>query len=450
MSTSADSAPLRTWDVVLLNVAAIIGLRWVSVAAAGGNVSITLWLLALASFFLPQAFAVIALTRRLPGDGGIYLWTKDAFGEAHGFLAGWCYWTNNLVYFPNLLVYVASVSVFVAGAEFVALSASKTYVLVFSLVVLWLVWAANFVGLGVGKWIQNLGGVSTWFAGVALVVAGIVAWSRFGVATPLDASSFFAGLFSREKLTFWSTICFAFAGMELASVVSGDVRDPGKTIPRAVILSGLGIAFIYVVGTFSLLVALPTSEINVITGFLQAIVAVSERIGFAGAGRLVALLVTLGGIGGLMAWFAGAARMPFVAGVDRFLPRSFGASHPKFGSPYVAITAQAVIATGFVLMSFIGAGVEEAYLVLLDTTLLVYFVPYLYMFGAYALVSWRRGSVGGLAAGSIGGTTTLIAMAFAVLPPLDTPSALVYELKVVGGFAAFLVIGGMLYVKGRR
>ena len=181
--------------------------------------------------------------------------------------------------------------------------------LAFSLVGLWLVWGANYVGLGLGTWIPNLGGVSTWLAGLALVTAGFIAYLRLGAATDLGLASFFEGVISYEKLSFWSTICFAFAGMELASVVSGDVDQPARTIPRAVVLSGIGIAFVYVVGTLALLVALPTSEINVITGFLQAIVAVSDRIGFGGAGNLIAALVTLGGLGGLMAWFAGAARL---------------------------------------------------------------------------------------------------------------------------------------------
>ena len=111
---------LGMWDIVLFNVVAIIGLRWVSLAAAGGNTSIVLWLGALVLFFLPQVFAVIDLTRRLPEEGGVYIWTKTAFGDFHGFLAGWCYWTNNLVYFPNLLVYIAGISVFTAGSGYQA------------------------------------------------------------------------------------------------------------------------------------------------------------------------------------------------------------------------------------------------------------------------------------------------------------------------------------------
>ena len=121
------------WDVVLFNITAIVGFRWISVAAAGGNTSMTLWIAALAFFFLPQALAVMELTRRMPVEGGVYSWARSVFGDFHGFMAGWCYWTNNLVYFPNLLVYLAGISVFMAGSSYQELGESKPYVMAFSL-----------------------------------------------------------------------------------------------------------------------------------------------------------------------------------------------------------------------------------------------------------------------------------------------------------------------------
>ena len=449
---------LGVWDVVLLNVTAIVGLRWIALAAAGGNTSIVLWLGALVFFFVPQAFAVIELTTRLPDEGGVYLWTKTAFGDFHGFLAGWCYWTNNLVYFPNLLVYIAGISVFVAGSGYQALGENKLYVVLFSLAALWTVWLFNFVGLKAGRWVHNVGGIGTWAAATLLILFGIVALARYGLANPMPANSFFDGLLGVDKLSFWAAICFAFAGLELASVLAGEVRDAARTIPRAAVISGFAIAAIYVIGTLALLVALPAAEINIISGVVQGIAAVGGRIGLGWTTNILALMITLGGIGGLMAWFTGAARMPFVAGIDRYLPESFGRIHPRFGSPYVAVTVQAIVASAFIVMSFAGATVEEAYLILLDTTLLVYFVPYLYMFAAYVVLR-RRGVMSGnqgtlrevpasprlaTAFGVSGLLTTLLAMGMSFVPP-GGGNALVYELKVVGGFAAFVLVGAAIY-----
>lgn len=477
MSEARLTQSLGVRDVVLLNVVAIVGLRWVSVAAAGGNTSVTLWFGALLLFFLPQAFAVIELTTRMPEEGGIYRWSEAAFGEFHGFMSGWCYWTNNLVYFPNLLVYIAGISVFIGGSAYVGLSDSPMYVMLFSLAALWVVWLFNLIGLSAGRWIHNVGGVGTWAAATVLILFGGIAVVRFGIANPMPPGSFLVDILTLDKLSFWASICFAFSGLELASVLAGEVREAGRTIPRAVVISGFAIAAIYVLGTLALLVALPAAEINVITGFMQGIAAIGARLGLGWTTNILALLITLGGIGGLMAWFTGAARMPFVAGVDKYLPESFGRVHPRYGSPYVAVTVQAAIATLFILMSFAGATVEQAYLILLDTTLLVYFIPYLYMFAAY--IALRHGgrsrpraataessadAPGAEAAAAIqevpanrslalvfglcGMFTTLFAMGMSVIPP-DEGSALVYELKVLGGAGAFVLVGAVLYWRKR-
>jgi len=447
---------LGLWDIVLFNVTAIIGLRWVSLAAAGGNTSMVLWAAALVFFFLPQAFAVIELTRRLPGEGGVYLWTKETFGDFHGFMSGWCYWTNNLVYFPNLLVYVAGISVFVAGSGYQAVGEKKAYVVIFSLAVLWSVMIFNILGLKLGRWVNNVGGIGTWAAGTALILFGIIAVIKFGVANPMPAGSFFHNIVTRDKLSFWATICFGFTGLELASVLAGEVKDASRTIPKAVVLAGAAIAAIYVLGTFALLVALPAEEINIISGFLQGIAAVADKLGFGWTSNVIALLITFGGIGGVMAWFTGAARMPFVAGVDKYLPAGFGKVHPKYGSPYVAIIVQAVIATFFIITSFINASVQEAYAILVDTTILVYFIPYVYMFLAYIILRARdktnddrvllpKNRPLAYLLGMSGLATTVIAMVFALLPASDVRDALTYEIKVGGGFLMFVVGGALIY-----
>ncbi|MEE8340991.1 MAG: APC family permease [Candidatus Neomarinimicrobiota bacterium] len=452
---------LKLWDIVLLNVTAIIGLRWISLAAVGGNTSIILWIAALIFFFVPQAFAVIELTTRLPGEGGIYIWTKKAFGEFNGFLSGWCYWTANLIYFPNLLVYIAGISVFVLGDGYQALGENKNYIILFSLIALWTVMIFNIIGLKLGRWINNIGGISSWISGTILILFGIIAVAKYGIANPMPAESFFSNIITLDKLSFWASMCFGFAGLELAAVIAGEIKSPRKIIPKATIYSGIIIALVYLLGTFSLLVALPSSEINIITGFLQGIAAIGTKLGLGWTSQILALLITLGGIGGLMAWFTGAARLPFVAGVDKYLPKGFGKVHPKYGSPHIAIIVQGIIASAFIVMSFIGTTVRDAYLILLDTTLLVYFVPYIYMFGAYIVLRRQNGSkddniisipknnfIATLVAIS-GLVTTIVAMIMSIIPTSDIENVLLFEIKVIGGFLLFIGSGAGIYWWGK-
>jgi amino acid transporter len=453
---------LKYWDIVLLNVTAIVGLRWISLAAVGGNTSIVLWIVALLLFFVPQGFAVIELTTRLPGEGGIYLWTKNAFGEFHGFLSGWCYWTSNLVYFPNLLVYIAGISVFVLGDGYQALGENKTYVMLFSLLALWIVMLFNIIGLKLGRWINNVGGISSWIAGTVLILFGIIAVAKYGIANPMPIKSFFGNILTFDKLSFWASMCFGFAGLELAAVLAGEIKNPRKVIPRATIYSGIIITIVYLLGTFSLLVALPSSDINIISGFLQGIAVIGVKLGLGWTSQILALLITLGGIGGLMAWFTGAARMPFVAGVDKYLPKGFGKVHPKYGSPHIAIIVQGVAATAFILISFIGTTVRDAYLILLDTTLLVYFIPYAYMFSAYIVLRRRNNSENdniisipknnfiATLAGISGLVTTIFAMVMSIIPSSGVTNVLLYEIKVIGGFFLFVIIGAGIYSWGKN
>src|SRR5690349_7535697 len=116
-------------DMVLFNVVAVVSLRWFATAAAAGPSSITLWVLAALCFFLPQGLAVSDLAARYPDEGGIYAWTKRSFGEGHGFMCGWCYWVNNILYYPNLLIATAVVGTYVIGRGGTQLEGSWLYVL---------------------------------------------------------------------------------------------------------------------------------------------------------------------------------------------------------------------------------------------------------------------------------------------------------------------------------
>ena len=114
-TTALMPRALGRWDLVLLKIVAIVNINNVPPVAVYGWASLGLWGLAFVSFFIPEAVAVLTLSRRYPGEGGIYLWTRKEFGEAHGFLSGWCYWTNNLFYVPVLLVYMAGIFAFAGG-----------------------------------------------------------------------------------------------------------------------------------------------------------------------------------------------------------------------------------------------------------------------------------------------------------------------------------------------
>lgn len=452
---------LRLGDLVLFNVVAVLGLRWVATSAKAGPSSLVLWLLAATLFFIPQGIAVITLASRFPDEGGVYAWTRRSYGEWNGFLCGWCYWINNVLYYPNLLISTAVIATYAIGKGGTALGASWPYVLSVSLAALWLAALLNIVGLGTGKWLHNIGGVATYLPGLVLVVLGLAAVAMHPSANAITAERLVPDVTELSTLNLWASIAFAFAGLELSSTMGEETANPRRDLPRAIVIAAPLIAAAYILGTLSVLWLVPNDDLNIVSGFLQGITAGSAAMSPAlvWVAPVAAALYTISNVAGVGAWLSGPARVAFVIGLDRYFPPAFGKVHPTWRTPYVAILVQAVLATVFLLVSQLGKGstVEHAYLILLDTQLLVYFIPYLYLF--LCLLRQARGSAqpGPLPGGRVGATlaglcglgVTAFAMIVASIPPGDAPNRGVFAAKVIGGAAAFVVLGGLIYVRAR-
>jgi amino acid transporter len=420
-----------------------------------------LWLLGLLIFLIPLGVSVLELSSRLPGEGGLYLWAKAAFGDGHAFVAGWIYWVSNLVFFPSLLMFGAGVFCHVAGDRWLALADDHRYMATFCVAALWFATLLNIVGLERSRWLQNVGGIATWIAGAMIVVAGLVAWSRFGAATVISPRTVWPDFHAFATFTTLTTIALAYAGLELGPIMGGEIRDPRRVLPRAILISACGIAVLYVVGTASLLVALPQEQIDVIGGIPQALSAVGVRVGFPLFGSLTAALIVLSNLGGLGAFVSGTARLPLVVGVDRYLPESLAALHPKYGTPWVALLVQAVVTTLILLAALSGSTIHEAFIVLIDLTVILSLLPLLYIFAALPVLRMRAAGrndgitlvPGGTAAcwfwAGLGFATTSFAVLIAMVPPAGSNVALFF-LKVVGGSALLVGAGLLFYVRGRR
>lgn len=438
-------------DVVFFNIAAIVGLRWLTTASQFGPASLVLWVLAMVIFFLPSAAAVRELTDIDPRAGGIYRWVSRAFGPRHGFVAGWGYWVNNLFYFPSLLVATAAIAAYAGGPRFVRLGDEAVFVGAVSLSGLWLAVGANLVGLRVGKWVQNLGAIGTWAPALIFVVLAAWSFAAHGSATTFSASALLPAQFDFRLVNFFATMTFAFGGLELASALGDEIRDPVATLRRGVAVSGVSIVAMYVLGTLAMLVALPGETISVTNGVPQATVALAERLGagvLAPAAAVVAVLLVLGNLGGVGAWVAGSARLPFAAGVDRALPEAFARVHPRWQTPYVALLLQGGVTTVFLVAGLVGATVRDAYVALTSTTIVLFFIPYLYLFAAYLRLRRER-TLRTAVTGWAGLLAVALSIALSLIPPaVEHP--LVFEAKVVGGVVVFMGIGVWLAARGVR
>ena len=447
MSVTSSTWMPRTlgrWDLVLLKVVAIVNVNNVPAVAVYGRASMLLWVLAFVGFFVPEAIAVLTLSRRYPGEGGIYLWTRKEFGEAHGFLSGWCYWTNNLFYVPVLLVYMAGILAFAGGeAGAAALVNRKLFVALVAFGWLALIAVANIRGLSVGKWIQNIGGLSA-FLSVALVLLAAAAVWMSGAGAQAPAAT---GV-SWEMATSFAVMCNALVGIELASTMGDEIRDPARDLGPAIAIAGLVSILSYVLVTGAVLMLVPVNQLGVIQGVMQA-VSVGARA--ANVGWIVvplAIVMALATGGAASAWFAGSSRIPFVAGLTSALPAALGRLHPRWHSPHVALTTCALLAAMFTSLSLVGSNVAEAYQVLLKAAVVIQLIPFVYLF--LALTKTSGAALGARFAGVIGLVTTVIGLCASFLPTADVTSVVLFEVKMVVGVAGPTAVGWYLFKRARR
>jgi glutamate:GABA antiporter len=460
--TAAEAPHLRRvlgrWDLVLLFVVAVFNLNVVPSIAANGGVTIWLWIISLLLFFWPQGIAVIELAHRYPGEGGVYLWAKEVFGDFHGFLSGWCYWTNNMMYVPTIMLYFVGVFVFVLGAGQESLADNKSFTLTASLVLLFLLVVLNILGLGVGKWLNNLGAIGTFFAAAVLIGLGVMIWLRFG--TTVTSADFRIPANPSFVLNSFGVICFGLVGLELASVMGDEIENPRKTLPGAVAWGGVLSGLLYIGATLTLLIAVSKSDISVLQGIVQAVGHMASRVG---AGWIVApfaflLSISIAGIGS--AWLGGSARIPFVAGLDSYMPSWLGRIHPKYATPYAALIVHATVSLILVVInfSFTGAGVQETFQKLLSLAVVLQLIPFLYMFGALlrialgnSFVKGRYGKTTLILAGFSGFTTTVLGIALAFFPAQQIKSLRSYEIWMFGGTLFFIGLAAFFFfVYGRR
>jgi amino acid transporter len=447
---------LGRWDLVLLFVVAVFNLNVVPSIAANGGVTVWLWLISLLLFFWPQGIAVIELAHRYPGEGGVYLWAKEVFGDFHGFLSGWCYWTNNMLYVPTVMLYFVGVSVFAMGPGHAALADNKNFAMVTSLVLLAFLTILNIVGLGVGKWLNNVGAIGTFVAASVLIVLGLTIYLRFG--TTVTGSDFRIPADPRFVLNSFGVICFGLVGLELASVMGDEIRDPQRTLPGAVAWGGVISGALYIGATLTLLIAVSKNEISVLQGIVQAVSHMATKVGVGWIIPPFAVMLSLSIAGIGSAWMGGSARIPFVAGLDSYMPAWLGKIHPRYATPYAALIVQAVVSLVLVVVNFYASGgVQEAFQRMLSLAVVLQLVPFLYVFAALLRFSLRspleHGRYGRstlLFAGGAGVVTTTLGIVLAFFPAKQITSLWKYELSMFGITFAFLVLAAFFFfVYGR-
>jgi amino acid transporter len=446
MSRMPDEPHLRrelgVRDLTLFLIALMVGPRWISVAAHGGPGTIILWILAALLFAVPLAIAVATLSAKYPGAGGLYIWARNDFGPWPGFLNFWVYWLGIAFLIPGAALFALGIGVYALGPAYAYLAENHFYMIGGSLLLLWIALGTNLIGLNIGKWTENLGGAMPWALGLLLCVAATIIGLRHGSATPINLKSAWP-VWNWDIMNSSAAIAFAMTGMEAAGMMAAEIRDPLRTIPRAAWISSTFVAMFYIASTLALLVVMAPQDISEMNGIAQVSAAAGAEIGMPWLGSGVVLLVVVNVVGAFGGLGTSVSRMPYAAGVDHLLPAAFGKIHPRWHTPHVAILSLGAVATLLLIACQAGDTVRTAYRTIVDLTVIVGFLPYLYVFAS----AWKARKWLSALAGS---GVTLLAIACSIIPPPEVKKVALFEGKLALGTAAAIVSGWLLYRRSKH
>jgi amino acid transporter len=303
-----------------------------------------------------------------------------------------------------------------------------------------------------------------WIPALIVIILGFIAWRHFGSATSFALRNFIPTSRVQDML-FWSIIIFSFIGSESASLMAEEIKDARHNIPRALIFAGVTVAFCYMLVTSCVLLAIPSAESSNLNGLAQALAHTSSSLRLHGITAFAALFIVISNIGAAGAYLAAAARLPFVAGLDGYLPAAFGKLHPRFKTPWVSVLGRGLFGMLFVFLGQAGSSVAAAYDILVAIAVVITMVPFMFLFASMIRLQNRRRfpdqfannltpksftSFTSKVLGLVGFTTAAFATFLSLILPAEEPQKLLYLLKLLGSTAALIALGFLIFHLGRR
>lgn len=440
-------------DLALTQILFIIGLSWVGAAGKLGPAHVVFWLLAIAFFYLPSAAVVIYLNRLMPLEGGLYQWAKLGFSEAAGFMVAWNLWLYVITNTSEIGLQLTTNLAYAIGPSGQWISSNRWLITLTSLFVIALLVIVSTIGLSVGKWVHNVGGIIMLTIFAVLLVLPFVHVARgelreyHPLATALPVFSLFS-LNILGKLGFG-----ALGGFEYVAILAGECRSPARTIGRSVMVAAPLIAIMFIFGTSSVLAFVRPDQIDLIAPIPQVLSLGFKTFGVAALVVPIALaLLIILRVAQASVNFTGLTRLPMVAGWDHLMPRWFTKLHPRFKTPVNSILFVGIVTLAMGALSLIGVGQQESFQLLFNAGGIFYALTYLVMFaiplfGLRILKPappwWLR-----LAAAS-GFLMTLLYVALSIFPIIDVKSNFSFTIKIAGVIIAANIVGVGIFAAAR-
>ena len=441
--------PLGLRDLVLAQILCVVGSSWVGVAAGLGRAQSLVWVAAIALFYLPMAASVICLNRRMPLEGGLYVWAREAFGDLGGFLAAWNLWVYGIAVTATILYAMPTELSYLIGPRAAWLPENRVASLSIVVALLAAITAAALRGLELGKWIHNVGGIA-----ILMVFAGLIALPLWALAhhAPIHYEPFSVAAppLNLKMLALFGQMLFgALCGLEYIAILAGESQDPARSIGRSVVWATPAICSMFILGTASIVALVPRSRIDFIAPIPQAM---RMTLGMAGVGNLAAiaaiLLLQLRLLGNTSYIFTGITRLPMTVGWNHLVPEWFARLHPRRRTPTNSIVCTSALVLGLILVGSMGVHAQEAYQLLENASLTHYEVAYVAMFAVplFGAAALRRSFPVWLKwTSAVGLASTLFSLAISAVPFVKVVSGWGYSVRILGTIVVSNLVAVVFY-----
>ena len=443
---------LGLFDLVLSQVVFVVGTIWVGWAAKLGYEQNVFWILAIVTFYLPLAAAVIFLNRLAPLEGGLYQWAKLAFNDFVAFMVAWNLWVFAISILAGIGLVVTTNISYAIGAAW--MREHWQAITIVSIVLVVGMVLATMRGLALGKWVHNAGGLMLLITFAALILLPLLGLVRGNIGAYRPFTIQFP-TFSAYNINVGSKLALgALTGFEYIAILAGETKAPARNIGRSVIIAAPIIAVMFILGTSSVLAFVSPDHIDLIGPIPQVLSIGFGSYGWVGKVVSIAILgVVMRQIALMSIYFAGNTRLPMVAGWDRLLPAWFTRLHPKYKTPVNSILFVGAVTLALGLLSLTGVGVQEAFQLLDNAGGVFYAATYLVLF-AIPLVGMKAFGVKApwwlKAACASGFLVSVIYICFTIIPIISVESRLQFALKIIATVVLANAVGVTIYTLGRR
>ena len=335
----AEKKHLSFFTIISTVICVVFVCEAAAPAAAIGNQQFFWWIFLILTFLVPYGLAVAELGTAYESDGGIIDWIRDGLGDKWAARAAYYYWVNYPFWIASLATLFPYIMTTIFGFDF---ESNVWITLAVELIFTWIVTFMAFSPVSDSEWVLNGGAIIK--VAVAVLVGCIGIWfaSKNGFATDMSFKTFLPDLANTSALGFLSVIIFNFMGFEVICTMTGDMADPKREIPRAVILGGIAIAVIYLFASFGIGAAIPAADIDPDFGM---VVAVETMVGNGLLYKVIAgaFLITM--FANMASWSFGVNSVAAYAAQTGNMPKAFGKLNPKNGMPDNAAIINGVVAS---------------------------------------------------------------------------------------------------------